>query len=30
LGFDLEENETYVQGFVKNVPCLAPTPTDPQ
>jgi hypothetical protein len=29
LGFDLEENETYVQGFVKNVPCLAPAPTDP-
>ena len=22
LGFDLEDNETYVQGFVKNVPCL--------
>ena len=22
LGFDLEYNETYVQGFVKNVQCL--------
>ena len=29
LGFDLEENETYVQGFVKNVPCLAPAPPAP-